>query len=411
MYKSIREDKIIYKALKKERIRQEEHLELIASENYCSKAVRKAQGSILTNKYAEGYPGQRYYGGCEYVDIIEQEAQNRLKELFNVKFANVQPHSGSQANAAVYHALLEPNDIILGMDLASGGHLTHGYKLSFSGKFYKTYSYGVNKETQLLDYEEILKIAKEVKPKIIVCGASAYTREINFKEFRKIADEVGAYLMADIAHIAGLIATNNHMSPVLYADVITSTTHKTLRGPRGGVILTNNPDIAKKVNKAVFPGQQGGPLMHVIAAKAISFKEALEPEYKEYVDQVCKNAKTLANEFKNKGYKLVSNGTDNHMILINVKDKFNITGLEAETILHSVNITCNKNSIPFDEEKPKYTSGIRLGTPALTTRGFKEKDMVVVCNLIDQALSNRYDKEVLKYVKDQVLKLVKQFKL
>lgn len=411
MYKSIREDKIIYKALKKERIRQEEHLELIASENYCSKAVRKAQGSILTNKYAEGYPGQRYYGGCEYVDIIEQEAQNRLKELFNVKFANVQPHSGSQANAAVYHALLEPNDIILGMDLASGGHLTHGYKLSFSGKFYKTYSYGVNKETQLLDYEEILKIAKEVKPKIIVCGASAYTREINFKEFRKIADEVGAYLMADIAHIAGLIATNNHMSPVLYADVITSTTHKTLRGPRGGVILTNNPDIAKKVNKAVFPGQQGGPLMHVIAAKAISFKEALEPEYKEYVDQVCKNAKTLANEFKNKGYKLVSNGTDNHMILINVKDKFNITGLEAETILHSVNITCNKNSIPFDEEKPKYTSGIRLGTPALTTRGFKEKDMVVVCNLIDQALSNRDDKEVLKYVKDQVLKLVKQFKL
>lgn len=411
MYKSIREDKIIYKALKKERIRQEEHLELIASENYCSKAVRKAQGSILTNKYAEGYPGQRYYGGCEYVDIIEQEAQNRLKELFNVKFANVQPHSGSQANAAVYHALLEPNDIILGMDLASGGHLTHGYKLSFSGKFYKTYSYGVNKETQLLDYEEILKIAKEVKPKIIVCGASAYTREINFKEFRRIADEVGAYLMADIAHIAGLIATNNHMSPVLYADVITSTTHKTLRGPRGGVILTNNPDIAKKVNKAVFPGQQGGPLMHVIAAKAISFKEALEPEYKEYVDQVCKNAKTLANEFKNKGYKLVSNGTDNHMILINVKDKFNITGLEAETILHSVNITCNKNSIPFDEEKPKYTSGIRLGTPALTTRGFKEKDMVVVCNLIDQALSNRDDKEVLKYVKDQVLKLVKQFKL
>lgn len=411
MYKSIREDKIIYKALKKERIRQEEHLELIASENYCSKAVRKAQGSILTNKYAEGYPGQRYYGGCEYVDIIEQEAQNRLKELFNVKFANVQPHSGSQANAAVYHALLEPNDIILGMDLASGGHLTHGYKLSFSGKFYKTYSYGVNKETQLLDYEEILKIAKEVKPKIIVCGASAYTREINFKEFRKIADEVGAYLMADIAHIAGLIATNNHMSPVLYADVITSTTHKTLRGPRGGVILTNNPDIAKKVNKAVFPGQQGGPLMHVIAAKAISFKEALEPEYKEYVDQVCKNAKTLANEFKNKGYKLVSNGTDNHMILINVKDKFNITGLEAETILHSVNITCNKNSIPFDEEKPKYTSGIRLGTPALTTRGFKEKDMVVVCNLIDQALSNRGDQEVLKYVKDQVLKLVKQFKL
>lgn len=409
MFKSIKEDKIIYKALKKEAKRQKEHLELIASENYVSKAVMKAQGSIFTNKYAEGYPGNRYYGGCEFVDIVESEAINRLKKLFNVKYANVQPHSGSQANASVYQALLKPGDVILGMDLASGGHLTHGYKLSFSGKFYKTYSYGVDKETETLNYDEILKIAKEVKPNLIVCGASAYPREIDFKKFKEIADEVGAYLMADIAHIAGLIATNNHMSPVGYADVITSTTHKTLRGPRGGIILTNNEELAKKIDRAVFPGQQGGPLMHVICAKAISFKEALTPAYKKYINQVCKNARVLANEFKEKGYRLIANGTDNHLLLIDVKEKFGMTGLEAETILGSVNITCNKNSIPFDTEKPKYTSGIRIGTPALTTLGFKEKDMIIVCNLIDQALSNKDDKRILKTVKNQVLKLLKDF--
>lgn len=402
---------IIFDFIKKEQKRQQEHIELIASENFVSENILKAQGSILTNKYAEGYPGRRYYGGCEFVDMVENEAIKRLQKLFNVKYANVQPHSGSQANSAAYAALLNPGDTILGMSLNSGGHLTHGYNINFSGKVYKSYSYDINKETELLDYDEILKIAKMVKPKLIIAGASAYSRIIDFKKFRKIADTVGAYLMVDMAHIAGLIATGNHPSPIPYADVITSTTHKTLRGPRGGIILTNNEDIAKKIDKAVFPGEQGGPLMHVIAAKAIAFGEALKPEFKKYQDQVIKNAKVFEKTFKSLGYKLISGGTDNHLLLINVKDKFNITGLKAEEILGSINITINKNSIPFDTEKPKYTSGIRIGSPAITTRGMKEREAKTIVHLIDRAFNNRDNEKILDGLKQDVIRLTKEFKL
>lgn len=402
---------IIFDFIKKEQKRQQEHIELIASENFVSENILKAQGSILTNKYAEGYPGRRYYGGCEFVDMVENEAIKRLQKLFNVKYANVQPHSGSQANSAAYAALLNPGDTILGMSLNSGGHLTHGYNINFSGKVYKSYSYDINKETELLDYDEILKIAKMVKPKLIIAGASAYSRIIDFKKFRKIADTVGAYLMVDMAHIAGLIATGNHPSPIPYADVITSTTHKTLRGPRGGIILTNNEDIAKKIDKAVFPGEQGGPLMHVIAAKAIAFGEALKPEFKKYQDQVIKNAKVFEKTFKSLGYKLISGGTDNHLLLVNVKDKFNITGLKAEEILGSINITINKNSIPFDTEKPKYTSGIRIGSPAITTRGMKEREAKTIVHLIDRAFNNRDNEKILDGLKQDVIRLTKEFKL
>lgn len=409
--KSLREDKELFQAIKKETKRQEKHLEMIASENYTSKAVMKACGSILTNKYAEGYPGQRYYGGCENVDIVEDLARERLKKLFGAEYANVQPHSGSQANSAVYQALLKPGDKVLGMELSAGGHLTHGFKLSFSGHFYESYFYGLNEKTEQLDYEEIRKLALEIRPKMIIAGASAYSREIDFKKFREIADEVNAYLMVDMAHIAGLVATNNHMSPIPYAHVVTSTTHKTLRGPRGGIILTNDKELAKKIDKAVFPGQQGGPLMHIIAGKAVCFKEALSKEYKKYMDQVVLNSKVLSEEFIRKGYHVVSGGTDNHLILLDIKSKFGISGLEAENILGSINITVNKNSIPNDTEKPKYTSGIRLGTPALTTRGFKETEMVLIANLIDKALTHRDNKEELQKVKKIVLELTEDFKL
>lgn len=409
--KMLEKDLIIYKNILNEAKRQEEHIELIASENFVSKAVLEAQGSILTNKYAEGYPGARYYGGCEFVDVIELEAQDRLKKLFHVEYANVQPHSGSQANASVYLALLKPGDKILGMDLNAGGHLTHGYKISFSGHYYQGVTYGVDPNTELIDYDEVRKIAIKEKPQLIIAGASAYSRKIDFKKFRAIADDVGAYLLVDMAHIAGLVAAELHPSPIPYAHVITSTTHKTLRGPRGGIILTNDKEIAKKINKAVFPGHQGGPLMHVIAAKAVAFGEALTEDFKQYQKQVIKNAKALADEFKKLGYRLVSDGTDNHLLTIDVFKTLGITGLAAENLLESVNITCNKNGIPFDTNRPKYGSGIRLGTPAMTTRGLKEVDMVEIANLIDRTLTNRDNQDLLNQIKEQVLDLVRKYPL
>ncbi|MCR1808674.1 serine hydroxymethyltransferase [Haploplasma modicum] len=403
--------KILFGALENEANRQRNHLELIASENFVSDDVLTMQGSILTNKYAEGYPGKRYYGGCEFVDVLENEAIESLKKLFGANFANVQPHSGSQANMAAYAALLEPGDLILGMSLNEGGHLTHGYKLSFSGNFYKSAFYGVNKETEMIDYEEVRKIANKVKPKIIVAGASAYSRTIDFKKFREIADEVGAYLMVDMAHIAGLVATNLHPSPIPYAHVVTSTTHKTLRGPRGGIILTNDEAIAKKVNSAVFPGAQGGPLMHVIGAKAVAFNEALEDSFKTYQMQVIKNAKTMAEEFSKLGYRIVSGTTDNHLVLIDVYSKLNLTGKQAEDILGSVNITINKNTIPFDTLKPNYASGIRVGSPAVTTRGLKEEEMKLVVRLIDRALLNYQDENILNEIKNEVIQLMSNYPL
>ena len=401
----------IYEALKNETKRQDENIELIASENFVSLAVREAQGSIFTNKYAEGYPNKRYYGGCEFVDVVETLAIERLKKLFNAKFANVQPHSGSQANMAAIRALIKEGDKILGMSLDAGGHLTHGYKLSFSGKDYQAYTYGVDIETGLINYERVEKIAKEVKPQLIIAGASAYSRKIDFKKFREIADEVGAYLLVDMAHIAGLCATGFHQNPIVFADVVTSTTHKTLRGPRGGIILTNNEEIAKKIDKEVFPGCQGGPLMHVIAAKAVAFKEALDPSYKIYIENVVKNSKIIAKTLQNLGYSIISGGTDNHLLMVDVKSKLGITGLDAQKILESVNITCNKNSIPGDTEKPAYCSGIRLGTPAMTTRGFKEKEFIEVGNLIDQALINKNNPKKLKEIKNKVIELTNKFPL
>lgn len=399
-------DQELYEAIQKEEERQKYHIELIASENFVSKNVLEAQGSILTNKYAEGYPGKRYYGGCEYVDIVENLAIERVKKLFNSKYANVQPHSGSQANASVFHALLNPGDRVLGMNLNAGGHLTHGYKLSFSGRFYEAYHYGVSKQTGMIDYEEVLKIAKDVQPKMIIAGASAYSRIIDFKKFREIADEVGAYLFVDMAHIAGLVATGLHPSPLPYAHVVTSTTHKTLRGPRGGIILTNDDEIAKKIDKAVFPGEQGGPLMHVIAAKAVAFKEALEDDFKTYQQQVIKNAKVMADTFAKLGYKIVSGTTENHLVLIDVKSKLGITGKQAEDILYQANITINKNAIPFDEEKPMYTSGIRLGSPAMTTKGFKEEDFIKISYFIHELLSDP-TKEKIKETQQKVIELIK----
>lgn len=398
-------DLAIKKIIENEKLRQKDGLELIASENYVSKDVLCAVGSILTNKYAEGYPSARYYGGCEFVDEIEVLAIERAKKLFNCKFANVQPHSGSQANAAVYLALLKPGDTILGMGLNAGGHLTHGYQLSFSGQFYKCFPYDLDKKTEQLNYQEIEKQALEVKPKLIVCGASAYSREIDFKRFREIADKVGAYLMADIAHISAQVAVGLHSDALKHADVVTTTTHKTLRGPRGGLILTNDESIAKKVNKAVFPGVQGGPLMHVIAGKAVCFKEALTPSFKQYVQQYIKNAKTMAEEFAHLGYKVISGNTDNHIVLIDVKQKTGLTGLETQEILEQGHITVNKNSIPFDTEPPKYTSGIRLGSAALTTRGFKENDFKEIVHLIDEILTNYTNPKVVKEVQNKVLAL------
>ena len=398
-------DNIIFELIEKEADRQRNNIELIASENYCSDEVRLATGSILTNKYAEGYPNARYYGGCEYVDEIEQLAIDRAKELFKAEHANVQPHSGSSANMGVYRAVLKQGDKILGMSLDAGGHLTHGYKLSFSGKDYEAYTYGVNKDSELMDYDEIRKIALEVKPKIIVCGASAYARIIDYKKFREICDEVGAYLMVDMAHVAGLVAAGLHPSPIPYADFVTSTTHKTLRGPRGGLILCKS-EFAKQIDRAVFPGIQGGPLCHVIAAKAVCFYEALQPEFIEYQKQVISNAKVLAETLKEEGFRIVSGGTDNHMVLVDVKSGFNITGKQLETALDKVNITVNKNSIPFDDEKPAYTSGIRVGTPAMTTKGFKEEEFIKVGKWISRVAHNIDNEEVLAEIKKEVIELM-----
>ena len=368
-------------AMSDELKRQKRNLELIASENIVSPAVMAAMGSVLTNKYAEGYPGKRYYGGCEYVDVVETIAIERAKKLFGANFANVQPHSGAQANTAVYFALLQPGDTVLGMSLAHGGHLTHGSPVNISGKYFNFVPYGLNDETGMLDYDQVEKLANEHKPKLIVAGASAYPRKIDFERLSAIAKSVGAYFMVDMAHIAGLVAAGEHQSPVPYADIVTTTTHKTLRGPRGGMILTNDEELAKKINKAIFPGTQGGPLMHVIAAKAVCFGEALKPEFKEYGRQIVKNASVLASSLLEKGFDLVSGGTDNHLMLVDLRP-FNITGKELETKLDEVYITVNKNAIPNDPQKPAFTSGVRIGTPAVTTRGLKEDDMKEIAECI-----------------------------
>ena len=397
------------KALRLEKKRQNQNIELIASENYASKAVRNLQGSILTNKYAEGYSGKRYYGGCEYIDIFENKAIEFATKLFNCRYANVQPHSGSSANMAVYRALLNHGDTVMGMNLADGGHLTHGYSLNFSGMDYKIVDYRLNLETEMLDYEEIAKIAKREKPKMIIAGASAYPRKIDFQKFREIADSVGAYLMVDMAHIAGLVAAGLHENPCLYADVVTSTTHKTLRGPRGGLILTNDLEIAKKIDKVIFPGIQGGPLMHVIAAKAQCFYEALQPDFVEYQKQVLKNIKALAKVLKNKNVKLISGGTDNHLILVDVYNTFGITGKEAEKLLDKAHITVNKNTIPNETLSAFKASGIRIGSPAMTTRGLKEKDFELIGEIIYNLLKNPKDAKVLKAETKRVLELTKKY--
>ena len=402
-------DKKIKQILDLETERQKNNIELIASENYVSEDVLKLQGSIFTNKYAEGYPGKRYYGGCEYVDMVESLAIDYLKEIYGCKYANVQPHSGSSANMAVYRALLNHGDKVMGMNLSHGGHLTHGHSLSFSGQDYQIVSYDVDPKTETINYDELEKIVLLEKPKMIIAGASAYSRIIDFKRFREIADKVGAILMVDMAHIAGLVAAKLHPSPVPYADVVTSTTHKTLRGPRGGIILTNNEEIIKKINKTVFPGIQGGPLMHVIAAKAECFYEALQPEFTEYQKQVIKNAKALSEELSKNGFRIVSGGTDNHLILLDVKEKLGITGKDAEVALDKINITVNKNTIPNDTESPMKTSGIRLGTPAMTTRGFKENEFIEVADIISECLSNISNDNIQKELKEKVKKLTREF--
>ena len=405
------DDKEIYDALEAEKKRQNEGIELIASENFVSESILEAAGSVMTNKYAEGYPDKRYYGGCECVDIAEKLAIERAKKLFDVKFVNVQPHSGSQANMGVYKALLNIGDTILGMKLDHGGHLTHGKNVNFSGKDYNVCSYSVRKDDEHIDYEEVERLAMEVKPKLIVAGASAYSRTIDFKKFREIADKVGAILMVDMAHIAGLVAAGEHPSPIPYAHVVTTTTHKTLRGPRGGVIMTNDEEIAKKIDKAIFPGIQGGPLMHIIAAKAVAFKQALEPEFKEYQKQVVKNAKILAEVLNAGGLRVVSGGTDNHMVLIDVKANKNLTGAQVEKALGKAGITVNKNGIPYDTEKPMVTSGIRIGSPAMTTRGMKEEEMKQIANFILQVVDNIDDDKKLTEIREQVKELCLKFPL
>ena len=400
-------DPEIAELIQKEQQRQEDRVELIASENFVSKAVMAAMGSALTNKYAEGYPGKRYYGGCDYVDQVETLAIERAKELFDAKFANVQPHSGSQANFAVYQAFLKPGETILGMSLAAGGHLTHGASVNVSGRSYNAVGYGVDKETGCIDYDEVRHLAHECKPQMIVAGASAYSRTIDFAEFRKIADEVGAMFMVDMAHIAGLVAAGLHPNPMSYADVVTTTTHKTLRGPRGGMILTNNEEYAKAIDKSIFPGIQGGPLCHVIAAKAVCFKEALSPAFKKYQKQIVRNASALSAALKERGFDIVSGGTDNHVMLVDLRPK-GITGKRAEKRLERVFITCNKNAIPFDPEKPTVTSGIRLGTPAVTTRGMKEADMNIIADVIDRVLSaNADDKETFARIIEENREIIK----
>lgn len=397
----------LQKAIDQEIERQRYNIELIASENFVSKNVLNAVGSVLTNKYAEGYPSRRYYGGCEHVDTVENLAKERLKKLYNAEHVNVQPHSGSQANMAVYMAMLKPQDVVLGMDLSCGGHLTHGSPLSFSGKLYKFRSYGVDRETEMIDYNMVLKLAKGLKPKMIVIGASAYSREIDFKRFREICDEVNAYMMVDMAHIAGLVAAGVHSSPVPYADFVTSTTHKTLRGPRGGIILCKE-EYAKVIDKTVFPGIQGGPLMHVIAGKAACFYEALQPEFKTYAQNVVKNCKVLCDTLVEEGFRIVSGGTDNHLISVDVKSSIGMTGKEAERLLDEVHITCNKNTIPYDSEKPFITSGIRLGAAAMTTKGFNEEDFRIVGKLISKILKNPNNEEIKEEVRKEVYKLTSE---
>lgn len=400
------EDEEIYNAIMNENKRQNDNIELIASENFVSNAVREANGSVMTNKYAEGYPGKRYYGGCVNVDIAETIAIERLKRLFSCSYANVQPHSGTQANMEVYKALLNDGDRILGMSLDAGGHLSHGYKFSESGRDYTSFSYGVDEKTGLIDYDRVNDIAHIVQPKLIVAGASAYPRFIDFKRFREIADSVNAILMVDMAHIAGLVAGGVHPSPIGYAHVVTSTTHKTLRGPRGGIILSNDEEIAKKIDKAVFPRCQGGPLENTIAAKAVAFKEALSDDFKIYARNVVDNAKVLAKTLQDEGLEVITGGTDNHLLLVNVKDSFNVTGLQAQILLESVNITANKNAIPGDKEKPAFTSGLRLGTPAMTTRGFTKDDFVLVGKYIANVLKNPDDLKLHQEIKEKVLELV-----
>lgn len=402
-------DDQLFAAISAEKRRQEEHIELIASENYVSPRVLQAQGSVLTNKYAEGYPGKRYYGGCEYVDIAEDLAITRAKKLFGAHYVNVQPHSGSQANAAVMMALLAPGDTILGMSLSHGGHLTHGSKVNFSGKLYHSVEYGIDVETGLIDYEALEALAVNHKPKMIIAGFSAYSRILDWARFREIADKVGAYLLADMAHVAGLVAAGLYPSPIPYADVVTTTTHKTLRGPRGGLILCKeNEEIEKRFNSAVFPGMQGGPLMHVIAAKAVAFAEALLPDFKTYQQQTLTNARIMCDVLKSRGYQIVSDGTDNHLILVNLIDK-NITGKEADAALSKANITVNKNSVPNDPRSPFVTSGLRLGTPAVTTRGFKEKEITMLSNWVADVLDNVNDETNIARVKTQVLLLCREF--
>ncbi len=411
MYSKINlKDEQIEEAINNELQRQKSHIELIASENYVSSDILKATGSILTNKYGEGYPGKRYYDGCQNIDDIENLAIDRLKKLFNAEFVNVQPHSGSSANAAAIAALVPKGSKILGMSLSSGGHLTHGYKINFSGYFYETYSYDVNKDG-FLDYDEIMKIAKEIKPDLIICGASAYSRIIDFKKFKEIADFVGAKLMADIAHIAGAVATKLHPTPFGYADVITSTTHKTLRGARGGIIMTNDSSIAQKVNSWIFPGYQGGPLFHSIAGKAIAFQEALDPNFIVYQKQILSNSIAFADEFLKLGGKIISGGTDNHLFTIDVKSTYHLTGKKASDLLQSVNITVNKNTIPQETESPQVTSGIRVGTPAMTTRGLRETDFRSLANMIHNILSKPEDEIIKKNVLSNVHKITRKFKL
>ncbi|HCX9704439.1 TPA: serine hydroxymethyltransferase [Staphylococcus aureus] len=405
-----KQDKVIAEAIEREFQRQNSNIELIASENFVSEAVMEAQGSVLTNKYAEGYPGRRYYGGCEFVDVTESIAIDRAKALFGAEHVNVQPHSGSQAIMAVYLVALEMGDTVLGMNLSHGGHLTHGAPVNFSGKFYNFVEYGVDKDTERINYDEVRKLALEHKPKLIVAGASAYSRTIDFKKFKEIADEVNAKLMVDMAHIAGLVAAGLHPNPVEYADFVTTTTHKTLRGPRGGMILCKE-EYKKDIDKTIFPGIQGGPLEHVIAAKAVAFGEALENNFKTYQQQVVKNAKVLAEALINEGFRIVSGGTDNHLVAVDVKGSIGLTGKEAEETLDSVGITCNKNTIPFDQEKPFVTSGIRLGTPAATTRGFDEKAFEEVAKIISLALKNSKDEEKLQQAKERVAKLTAEYPL
>ncbi|MFM2322598.1 MAG: serine hydroxymethyltransferase [Pseudomonadota bacterium] len=402
-------DPELWKAISCEAKRQDDHIELIASENYTSPRVLEAQGSILTNKYAEGYPGKRYYGGCEYVDWVEQLAIDRAKELFKADYANVQAHSGSQANAAAYMALLEPGDSLLGMSLAHGGHLTHGAKINFSGKIYQSYAYGVTAETQRIDYNEVEQLAKKHQPRLIIAGFSAYSRVVDWQRFRDIADQIGAYFLVDMAHIAGLVAAGLYPSPISIADVVTTTTHKTLRGPRGGLILArSNPAIEKKLDSAIFPGQQGGPLMHVIAGKAVAFKEALAPDFKTYQQQILDNAKAMVQVMLQRGYKIVSGGTDNHLFLVDLIDK-NITGKEATDVLDRAYITLNKNMLPNDPRSPFVTSGLRIGTPAMTTRGLKEKELSEVAGWICDVLDNLADSAVIERVRNQVIALCQRF--